>query len=407
MTWRKHQGELNDRNGLTVVEQRAPRYTVTQTDDDVVDLTSTGTQDTVYGSEQYRVRRVFGTSMGWDDFQKIRDIGDARESEAVKAAATQLAEQIDAYILRNLALASNNWTGTPGNVVASFDDVAAGYTRLKNEGVDDADIRAVLTYEDRQALADWVVDNNDSALSGADGIYRQGFNGKVAGIPTMFTQQLPTFTTGTRAPTGALINGANQNVNYRAVALSPAPGQYLTSTINIDGVGTTNTLVDGDVFTIAGVFAYDNRLQAPLPYLQQFRVIGNYTAAAGVINNVRIFPAIVVPGTGTGKDVGVNTAHATVSAIPADNAAITFLGAASALLKTRIITKKDALRINTMDLIMPATGQGSRMQLKKVPLSVRMWKNSDFLTGQHNVRFDVVCQANTHERRNVIRINGA
>lgn len=405
VTWNKHNGEMSDRNGLVVVEQRAPRYAVTQTDDTIQDLTSSGTQDSVFGSEQYRIRKVFGTSMGWGDFQKIRDIGDARESQAIKSAALNLAEQADAYILRTLTLASNNWTGTAGNVVTSFDDVAAGYTRLKEEGVDDADIRAVLNFQDRQALGDWVVDNNDSALSGADGIYRNGFSGKVAGVPTMFTQQLPTMTLGTR--TNGAVNGANQNVNYRAVAESPAPGQYMTQTIAIDGLGANATIKDGEVFTIDGVFAYDNRLQAPLTHLQQFRVIGDTTASAGGAATVRIFPAIIVPATGTGKDVNVNTAHATVNAIPADNAVVTFRGAASALIRPRLITKKSAVICHTMDLVTPATGQATRKSLEKMPISIRMWKNSDFNTGQHDVRFEFVLQANIAERRHCIRINGA
>lgn len=406
VTWKKFDGEMNDRNGLTVVEQMTPRYNVTQTVNGVADL-STGTQGTVFGSEQYTINRVFGSSMGWGDFVKIRDIGDARESEAIKAAATQLAEQIDAYVLSTITLAANNFTGTPGNTVATFDDVAAGYTRLKEEGVDDADLRAVLTYADKQALADWIVDNNDSALSGAEGIYRKGFTGTVAGIPTMFTQQLPTFTAGSRVATGAVaVNGGTQNVNYRQVAVSPAPGQFMTQLLNVT-LPTGTTLVDGDVFTIAGVNAYDNRLQASLGRLQQFRVVGGpYTGAANAAT-IRIFPAIIVPGTGTGVDVGINTAHATVTAVPGATAAITLVGAANSQRRERFIGQKSAVVCNTMDLIMPATGIGQRKSLTKVPLSVRMWQNSNFATGQHDVRFDVAINANVRDRRRVVRIAGA
>jgi hypothetical protein len=403
VTWKKFDGEMNDRNALTVVEQVTPRYVVTQNENNVADL-STGTQGTVFGSEQYKIDRVFGASMGWGDFVKIRDIGDARESEAIKAAATQLAEQIDAYIIRTIALASNNWVGNAGNVVATFDDVASGYTRLKEEGVDDADLRAVLTYQDRQALADWIVDDNSSALSGADGVYRQGFTGTVAGIPTMFTQQLPTLTVGSRTGTIS-VNGANQNVNYAAVAISGAPGQYMTQILNIN-LTTGQTLVDGEVFTIAGVNAYDNRLQASLGRLQQFRVIGNYTGAGGTAA-VRVFPAIIVPNTGTGVNIGINTAHATVTAAPANGAAITVIGAANGQFRTRFIGQKQAVVCHTADLILPATGVGMRKALTKVPLSVRMWKNSNFATGQHDVRFDVALTANVRDRRRVVRINGA
>jgi hypothetical protein len=56
-------------------------------------------QDSVFGSEQFVVNKTFNASMGWADFVKIRDIGEARENVALTNAATNLAEQIDAYIL--------------------------------------------------------------------------------------------------------------------------------------------------------------------------------------------------------------------------------------------------------------------------------------------------------------------
>lgn len=406
VSWHQYDGEMADTNRFQVSEQIVPRYLVNQTVDGVADLTSSGTQDSVFGSEQFTVNRTFNTSMGWADFVKIRDIGDARESQAIKGAALNLAEQIDAYIMRTAVLAANNWTGTPGNNVAVYGDIASAYTRLKEEGVEDNDLRAVLTYADKQALGNDIVTNRPALDQIGSGIYRNGFTGEVADIPTMFTQQLPTFTTGTR--TGAVtVNGGAQNVNYSAVAISGAPGQYMSQTINLTGTGT-QTLADGDVFTIAGVNAYDNRLQASLGRLQQFRVIGNYTAAAGAFANVRIFPAIIVPvaspSTATDR---VNTAHATVTAAPAGGAAVTLLGTASTDYKARAILQKQAIVVNTKDLIMPATGIGERKQLTKVPLSVRMWKNSNFNTGQHDVRFDVALTANVRDRRRIIRINGA
>lgn len=404
VSWKQYDTEMNDRNGLTVVEQVGPRYNVTQTTNGVADLTA-GVQDSVFGSEQFKVNQVFGSSMGWDDFVKIRDIGDARESEAIKNAATNLAEKIDAYILRTAVLASDNWTGTPGNAVATFSDVASGYTRLKEEGVDDSDLRFVGTYSDQQALAGYIVNNNASLDDIGSTTYRERFAGTVAGIPTMFSQQLPTITTGTR--TNGTMNAAAQNVNYSAVAVSGAPGNYMSQTINITGVGTTSTIVDGEVFTIAGVNAYDNRLGASLGRLQQFRVIGNYTAVAGAVTNLRIFPAIIVPGSGTGGDIGVNTAFATVDSVPGATAAVTFLGTAGTAYRARGILQKQAVVVNTADLILPATGKASRKQLTKVPLSVRMWMDSQFATGFHRVRFDVALTANIRDRRRVVRINGA
>lgn len=95
-----------------------------------------------------------------------------------------------------------------------------------------------------------------------------------------------------------------------------------------------------------------------------------------------------------------------MTAAPADNAVITWWTTASTAVKPRVILSKDAIQVNTADLIMPATGIGMRKSLTKVPLSVRMWKNSNFATGAHDVRFDVVLSANVRDRRRLVRING-
>jgi hypothetical protein len=421
VTWRKFDNEMNDRNALTVVEQVVPRYLVTRTTNGVNNLTTNDVQNTVFGSEQFKIQDVFGSSMGWQDFVKIRDIGAARESEALRGAALNLAEQIDAYILGFVVDSSNNWLGTAGDPISQWNDIAQGYTRLKEEGVEDTDFRAVLSYYDKQALGANLVNQQgigssfaaagNASLPGvAEGVFRKGFAGDIGGIATMFTQQLPTLTLGSRNPANTAMNGANQYSDYASVAISPAPGQYMTQTVNLT-IGTgTETLVDGEVFTIASVYAWDNRLQAKLPHLQQFRVIGNYTASSGNVSNVRIFPAIIVQNASpSGADfntISNNTAHATVDSIPGSTAQLVFVGTASTAVRPRVITSKDAVVVSTADLIMPATGIGSRKALTKVPLSVRMWQNSVFNTGEHQVRFDVALTANVVDRRRIVRING-
>jgi len=182
----------------------------------------------------------------------------------------------------------------------------------------------------------------------------------------------------------------------------------MSQTIAIDTLTGTNTVKAGEVFTIAGVYAWDNRKGAAVSpaRLQQFTVIEDATAASGVIAALRIFPAMIVPGSGSGEDINVNTAHATVDSVPADNAAITWLGAASTAYAPRMIIQKEAVVVNTIQLVLPATGKGSRRSLSKVPLSVRMWEHSDFNTGAHSVRFDVALTANVRDRRRICRVNG-
>jgi len=189
-------------------------------------------------------------------------------------------------------------------------------------------------------------------------------------------------------------------VTYASVAISGAQGQYMTSTINLDGQAGSVTLVDGEVFTIAGVFAYDSRAKKQLEHLQQFRVVGNFTAAAGAWTNVRIFPAIITTGI---YQTVVNT-NANF-----DNLSVTHIGAAGTATMPRFMANKDAIIVATADLIMPATGTASRKALTKVPLSVRMWQDSVFATGEHRIRFDVALEANVaaNGRRRITRLNGA
>jgi len=398
VTWKQFDSEMNELNGLKVSEQVGPRYLVTHSTGGVNDLTS-GVQNTTFGSETFTCNDIFGTSMGWGDFERIKNIGDARESVALKNAATNLAEQIDAYILSAAALAANNELGTAGNSVATLGDVLSAYVRLKKEGVDDSDLRMVLSYDDQQALASNVV-----GLTAPDALvtqtYRKGFEGTVGGIPTMFTQQLSNITPGTR--TNGAINGANQNVNYKDVAVSTTNGQYMTQTIACDGFGANATIKDGEIFTIANVHAWDQRLQQVHSHLQQFRVVGDTTAdGTGAVAALRIFPAIII------GDTNNNSAHRTVDIVPPDNAVITFRGTASTAYKPRVILQKSAIIVNTADLITPATDTTKRVQLTDVPLSVRMWRHSDFNTGAHSIRFDVALTANVHDRRRAVRVNGA
>src|SRR3546814_13472671 len=116
-----------------------------------VNVLSVGGNITTFGSEHDKLTQVSGSVMCWADFVKIRDLGAARESEALKAAALRLATDIDAYILGYAAKAGNNWLGDGASNVSDWDDIASGYTRLKEEGVEDMDLRAVLTYNDKQA----------------------------------------------------------------------------------------------------------------------------------------------------------------------------------------------------------------------------------------------------------------
>ncbi|MDV7393205.1 P22 phage major capsid protein family protein, partial [Arthrospira platensis SPKY1] len=169
-----------------------------------------------------------------------------------------------------------------------------------------------------------------------------------------------------------------------------------------------NTVVAGEVFTIANVRAWDNRKnQLVTPARpQQFTVVTGGTVSGGAVT-LRIFPAIIVPNVGSSEIQQQNTAHATVDAAPASGAAVTFLGAAGATMAPRLLVQKQAAVVSTAQLPMPKSDTAVRRSLRSIPLSVRMWEWSDGATGAHSVRFDVALSVNIRDRRRLVRLNGA
>lgn len=409
VTWDDMDGEMSDTNGLQVLEQVAPRYNITRTEQGVKDL-STGTDGTVFGSEMFEVTGTFNANMGWGDFVKIKSIGDARQNQALLGAATSMAAKIDAYILQIAALASADWTGDAAGAqnVNQWIDAATGYARLMENGVDDSELSYILNYTDAIKLGDQVV-KLPAPTEFSTATFRKGFSGELNGIRTMFTNQLPVLATGTRTATAeATVNGAGQNVDYATVAKAGTKnGLRMTQSLILNNAGV-KTYNAGEVFTIPGVFAFDNRKQAPVApaRLQQFTVVTAAVAVAGAVTLV-IYPAMIVPGSGVGDNVNINQAHSNVTATPANGAVLSFIGAPSANLSPRMIIQKQAIVINAVPLILPASDTSMRRKLQKVPITVRMWQHSDFDTGQHGVRFDVALNANVRERVRISRINGA
>lgn len=409
VTWNKSQSKINPLNKFQYIENVPPRYNRRRWSGTVADL-SAGKQDTVFGSEIFKLEQGDTLDFFYGDFENIRDFDAAKKSERIRSIGQDEGQLVDAEILSTSALAGCHWTGTPGAAVNDVEALVEGYVRLKEEGVTEGDIFAVLPYSDMPALSKYLMELHATDALSTSVVTRLGGMKELAGLPVMFTQQLPVLTTGTR--TNGAVNGAAQNVNYRAVAASSTTnGLFLTQTLSVDGLGANATISDGEIFTIAGVFAYDNRKQASKGRLQQFRVIGNQVASAGgAIAAMRIFPAIVVPTPGGSVigDTGVNTAHATVTAAPADDAVITWSGAASTQFLQRALIKRSAVRVETANLEDLPSGENASVQMKGVPLSLRSFKYANGDTGVTSVRFDLPWQTNINPfgRFEICRING-
>ena len=147
--------------------------------------------------------------------------------------------------------------------------------------------------------------------------YQAATIGRIAGFATYSSQNIKSHTVGVATGT-PLVNGAAQNTTYATSGATNSQSLITDGWTN----STTGILKQGDVFTIAGVFAVNpvpgegSTGKTVMPYLQQFTVLADADSGASTgPATLTISPAIITSGP-----------YQTVSAAPADNAAITVLG---------------------------------------------------------------------------------
>ena len=180
------------------------------------------------------------------------------------------------------------------------------------------------------------------------------------------SQSIVSHTTGSRSATDTiLVNGA--------VTTQGA------TTLAIDGGTGSATFAVGDVFTIAGVFSVNPQTRQSTGSLQQFTVTALATASSGAWASVSVSPAMYTP----------TSALATISAFPADNAAVTVLGSASTVYPQNLVYQKDAITFATADLLLP---QGVDMASRQVHngISLRVVRQYDINNDRMPCRIDVL-----------------
>jgi hypothetical protein len=288
----------------------------------------------------------------------------------LKSAMITVANQVDGDIAR-LYKSVWNWVGTPGTTVANFAAFGRAPQRLTEMAVPE-DRVGVLAPADKWGL-----------LGGLTGAYVQDIARPaieraklpmVGGVDLYETQSVKTHVVGTKAGT-PLINGAGQATTYAASGAANAQ-----SLVTDGWTASSAILKQGDVFTIAGVFAVNPVSKDVMPYLQQFVVNADATADGSGNATLNISPAIITSG-----------AYQTVSAAPADNAAISVLGTASTGYPQNMVFHKNAFALIMVPMEIPAgvpNGLVGRETYKG--LSVRLIPYYDGTNDVDNWRLDVL-----------------
>lgn len=297
----------------------------------------------------------------------------------IKPAMITLANTVDRSIM---GLYSRVWNsvGTPGTTPGSFADVAAAAQRLDEMAVL-SDNRSMLL----NPAAHYKIAGDKLTLDAIGDLgksaYEKAAVGRVANFDMYSTQNAPTHVVGVATGT-PLVAGAGQAVTYAA-----ATGASWSQQLATDGwtASTTGILRAGDVFTIAGVYAVNpvpgegSTGKAVMPYLQQFTVLADANAAASTgAATLTISPPIITSGP-----------HQTVSAAPADNAAITVMGTGGTGYAQNLGFHKNAFALVSVPLEMP-DGAAFKARESYDGLSIRVVKDYDIDTDDDIIRLDIL-----------------
>jgi hypothetical protein len=357
--------------GDTINIRRPTQYAVQRDNLDI----SGGAQDIIQGTVPVTLRKTGTVPIKITALERTLDF-DRLSEDVIKPAMIALADTIEQDIAAQY-FKFYHLTGTPGTIPSTFLDLANSGAVMTDGAIPGTGRVAIHSPAATAALADglkavYVQSKAKTALEEADfGRYARFQNYESAHAPT----HIVGVATGT-----PLVNGAGQSVTYDAAK------DTFSQTLNTDGWtnSTANILRAGDVFTIAGVNAVNPVSKQNTGRLQTFTVLSNATSGASTgPAALTISPPIITSG-----------AYQTVTAAPADNAAITVkTGTGGTGYKQSLLMHPAAMTLVTRPLDIPS-GQGLKTSTKsgnKVSVSVSEFVDGTTLT--QTIRFDMLYEA--------------
>lgn len=308
--------------------------------------------------------------MGWSSADQTLVVEEVQERYTMPAGES-LANKVDVVAGLEVYKSVYNSIGTPGTAITDDQTYLDGVAKLQNLGVPGPYVAVLDPRSQAKILgANLAIFN----LPGGSRMFRTGqFSGEAFGISEWYSDpNIPTHTTGTFTASTPLVNGASQT----------------GSTLITDGWASgATTLKAGDVFTIAGVNAVNPLSYADTGELQQFVVLADISDTTGAMT-ISISPSIITSGQ-----------LQTVTASPANDAAILVTGATSATAGTlatttsrqSLIFNEGAFAFVMADLTQDLPGANVRMaRSKSARISMRWAEQWNILTDQRGSRCDII-----------------
>jgi hypothetical protein len=284
----------------------------------------------------------------------------------LKGMAVALASQVDKDGLALVVTSVSNAAGTPGVTPTALSTYLDAKAIALEHGMPVDDQIAIIVNPAAEAK---IIDALKGIFHSTNEIekqYREGKMGLAIGAKWSMDQLVAGRTVGTQGGT-PLVDGASQT------------GSSLITKGWTNSV--SNVLRAGDVITIAGVYAVNPVTKLTTGRLQQFVITAN--ANSGLSTGpatLSISPPITVTGT-----------TQTVTASPADNAAITVLGATAVAAVSNVVFHKDAFTLACIP--MQTYGGLDKSAVEYDPdtgIAVRITQGMDVTNDKLLVRADVL-----------------
>lgn len=303
-----------------------------------------------------------GVDMRFNSQELIQSVNsdsafDALSKCYIEPAVSGLISGIESDYLAYATKATYNLAGTAGT--PPTDLTATGAARAKlNQGLAPKDGRRYVQMD--SVTMGGMVNGLKGLFQDSSQIkeqYREGMIGRTGMADWYENERMWTLT-----------NGADV-----AGAVNQSSFSEGLSTLTIDGMTAAPAV--GSVFTIADVYAVNPETKAAYSHLQQFVVTSSTTPTTTAIS---FSPAI--------KSTG---AKQNVDALPADNAALTWVGGASTSYVQNLMYHKEAFQFVTADL--PIMDDAHKcMRSVHEGLSMRVWMGSDIRNDELLMRIDIL-----------------
>jgi hypothetical protein len=313
-------------------------------------------------------------AMGWssaDDAVLVEEV----QSRYTKPAGEALAAECDRFLGAQIYKSVYFSIGTPGTPITSNDTWNDGVAILRAFGVPET-LLAVIDPKQQSKL----VSSNLTQFNPAAQIsqyFKKGLFGMGAfGVEEWaWDSQMPTHTTGSFTASTPVVSGGSQS----------------GSTLAISGMGTY-AMKEGDVFTIDGVYGVNPISYENTTILQQFTLVADVSGSS--TGTLSISPSIIA---------STDSQLQTVNALPANGAAISFLGATgtvgatmtATISKQNLIANPAAFAFVSADLPVKLAGAvaGRTPGAKMDKISIRYVDQYSIQTDQMPRRMDCLVGA--------------